>query len=359
MSGPRASGTVAPRGTLLAVVAVLLLLIAWALRDLLVLVTLALLLAYVLDPVVCAVERLRLPRGLRVPRGLAAGAVMLTLVVALVWLLAIGAPRLAAEFGGFIQRIPETLGRLVVQVRAYGASHGLGEYVDPALDGLRRNAPELLQRGAGTFAGWIGRLFGTLGHLLGLVLLPLLAFYLLAEREAVLESALGFVPEEARERLRVAGRAVERALRSYVRGQGVVCLIMGATTGVALAVIGFPLAYLLGVVVGVAEIVPYLGFAVAAAAIALTGYGVSPFHAVLGVALYAVINNLIGYIVTPRVMGRHLKLHPFVVTLSVLAGAQLLGPAGVLLALPGAAVAQALITEFAPRREAAAGAGER
>jgi predicted PurR-regulated permease PerM len=55
-------------------------------------------------------------------------------------------------------------------------------------------------------------------------------------------------------------------------------------------------------------------------------------------------------LVTPRVMGRHLKMHPFVVTVSVLAGAELLGPAGAMLALPAAAVLQSLAEQFAPKR---------
>ena len=62
------------------------------------------------------------------------------------------------------------------------------------------------------------------------------------------------------------------------------------------------------------------------------------------------IGLLIGLLVTPRVMGRHLKMHPFVVTVSVLAGAELLGPAGAMLALPMAAVLQSLAVQYAPRR---------
>ena len=67
--------------------------------------------------------------------------------------------------------------------------------------------------------------------------------------------------------------------------------------------------------------------------------------------IYTVFNFVNSYVVLPRVMGQHLKLHPFVIIVSVLAGGSLLGPVGVLLALPGAAVVQALIEEFAGVRE--------
>ena len=84
-------------------------------------------------------------------------------------------------------------------------------------------------------------------------------------------------------------------------------------------------------------------------AIVLTGYGVSPALAITGFVVYSVINMINGYLILPRVMGRHLKMHPFIIMVSVLSGATLLGPIGVFIALPGAAVVQALIEEFATR----------
>ena len=179
---------------------------------------------------------------------------------------------------------------------------------------------------------------------------------LLAEREDVLHSAMAFVPAGARARLAGLSTAVDLGLKSYVRGQAMVCLVMGATVGAALWAAGFPFWLLLGVIVGLAEIVPYLGFAVAAIAIALAGYGDGWGHALLGIALYTVINTLVGMLVTPRLMSRYLKMHPFVITVSVLAGARLLGAAGALLAVPAAALAQALIAELAPGRARKGGA---
>ena len=123
---------------------------------------------------------------------------------------------------------------------------------------------------------------------------------------------------------------------------------MGITVGVALALLGSPFALLLGLLVGMAEVVPYLGFLVAALAIALAGLSVSPLQAAAGVGAYVVINWLIGVFVTPRVMGRYLKMHPFIVTVSVLAGIEIFGPAGALLALPGVAMLQAVVGELAP-----------
>ncbi len=126
---------------------------------------------------------------------------------------------------------------------------------------------------------------------------------------------------------------------------------MAVVVGVALALIGLPYALLLAVIVGVAEVLPIIGAVVASVAIALAGLSVSVTLGILGVVAYVVINWAVGAFVTPRLMGRLLKMHPFVVTVSVLAGATLLGGAGAMLALPGAAAAQALVEEFQPGRK--------
>jgi predicted PurR-regulated permease PerM len=86
---------------------------------------------------------------------------------------------------------------------------------------------------------------------------------------------------------------------------------------------------------------------VTAVTILLAGLTASPLQGVVGLGIYIGLNWTIGALVTPRVMGRYLQMHPFIVTVSVLAGAQLLGPAGALLALPGAAAFQAIVGEMA------------
>jgi len=348
-AGRATSGTrhtvVSPRSALLWA-AVLVLVLVWVLRDLALLVGYSVLLAYALLPVVAAIERPIGRRGPHLPRGAAAAAVMLSLATLTTWLLALAVPRLATQAARFASGAPDALARLVVIVRAYGAGHGMSPWLDPTVEEVRASLSGLLENLGGTVTGWAGRGLGGLGQVLQLALLPLLAFYLLAESTAVRASAMRFVPEGMHAEIMRLGGAVDRALRSYVRGQAIVCLVMGVAMGVVLALLGSPVPLLLGLLVGFAELVPYLGFMVAAIAIALAGLAVSPTHALAGFAAYIVINWAIGTFVTPRVMGRYLRMHPFVVTVSVLAGAQIFGPAGALLALPGAAMIQAVIGEL-------------
>ena len=330
------------RPTLLWIAAFLALMV-WTQPEVAVLVGFSVLLAYALLPAVAMLERVSLGRDRHLPRGVAAAGVMLALMSIVALCLALAAPRLAAEAARLASVAPGTLKRLIDGVDGYTAAHGLGSWLAPALENARVDAPRLLQDLAGMTAGWAGQLFGGMGKLLGLALVPVLAFYLLAESGAVQTSALRFVPPQMRPEITRLGAAVDRALRSYVRGQAVVCLAMGAGVGIVLALMQYPVGLLLGLLAGIAEVIPYLGFLVAAVTIALAGLTLDPLHALFGVAAYVALNWVIGTFVTPRVMERYLKMHPFVVTVSVLAGAHWLGPAGALLALPGAAVLQALI----------------
>lgn len=322
-------------------------LLVWVMRDLVLLVGYSVLLAYVLRPIVAAMERPLGERGPRLPRGAAAAVVIVALVAILGWLIAIAVPLLPAQAARFASGAPDVLTRLFQGLHAYGVEQGLSAWVDPVIENMRAAVSGLLENFAGALAGWAGHGFGGLGQVLELALVPILAFYLLAESTAVQISALRFVPHVAHVELVRIGSALDRALRAYVRGQAIVCLVMGIAVGVALALLGSPVALLLGLVVGFAEVVPYLGFLVASIAIALAGLSVSPLQAAAGVGAYVVINWLIGALVTPRVMGRYLKMHPFIVTVSVLAGIEIFGPAGALLALPGAAMLQAVIGELA------------
>ena len=326
-------------------------LVVWRLPDIAVLVGFSVVLAYALLPVVAVLERVRLGHDRRLPRGVVAAGVLLALVGVVGWVLALAVPRLGAEAARLASIAPGTLKRLIDGLDGHTAAHGLGSWLAPALENARIDAPGLLQNLAGTIAGWAGRLFGGVGSLLGLALVPILAFYLLADSAAVQTSALRFVPAHMRPEITRLGVAVDRALRSYVRGQAVVCLATGAGVGIVLTLMRYPAALLLGLLAGIAQVIPYLGFTVTVVTVALVGLSLDPLHAVLGVAIYVAVDWATGTFITPRVMGRFLKMHPFVVTVSVLAGARLLGPAGALLALPGAAMLQALIEGLASPEE--------
>jgi predicted PurR-regulated permease PerM len=338
---------------LILVAAVVLAAVLWALRHIVILVGFSLLMAYALDPLASQLQRIPISRTRRVPRAVACAIVVLVIAVGAGVGLAYGVPRLISEVERFIAGAPGGLASLVAQLRSWAELRGLSSMLAPLLDKLDVSGSEILTGMGGVLARRFVALLGGVGRSLEFLLLPLLAFYLMAERDAVEGSALRFIPTEARERVLHLWSAVDRALRSYVRGQAVVMLTMGTAVTILLTLLGFRLALLLGTLAGLGELIPYLGFLVAALSVTLSGIAQGPTHALLGLAAYVAANWTVGAFITPRVMGRHLKMHPFVVTVSVLSGVELLGAPGAMLALPMAAVVQSLVAELTPREGAA------
>jgi predicted PurR-regulated permease PerM len=331
-------------GVALAILAVAL----WALRDVVMLVGFAALLAYALDPVVVLIERIRLPRLGHIPRGFASAIVMLSAVALLGWSIGLAVPRILEEATHFLSTLPQNLDRLAGATEEWSRNNRLAVTLGIAGLDLRAEATRILSNATSLIGPLVTRLVGNLGTMIGYLLTPVLAFYLLAEGDQVQSSVLGFVPSAAQSRVTKMFSAIDRALRSYVRGQAVVCLVMGTVTGAVLAMLGFPVALLLGLIVGLAEVIPFLGFWIAAVAILIAGATGGAVMAIGGVVAYTVINQMIAIFVTPRLMSRHMKMHPFVVTVSILAGAQLFGAPGAILALPAAAALQSVIQELAP-----------
>ncbi|HTR98048.1 MAG TPA: AI-2E family transporter [Candidatus Acidoferrales bacterium] len=320
----------------------------WELREVLLLVGFSAVLAFALDPLVSALERVKTPWG-PVRRGIAAALVVLAIVALGAWALMMVLPQLARELSRFVAGAPASLERLLAALRAFAISRGAGAWLGPLGGDDPMSAAELLRQVGVAVLGFVGRSFGSIGHVVGLALIPVLAFWLLAEREAVERSALDFIPEGVRPRVAQVIKAIDRALRSYVRGQSIVCATMGVLVGLALWLLHVPVPALLGTVVAIAEVVPILGFWTASLAIVLAGWAASPEQALWGWLAYLAVNQGVSLLVTPRVMGRHMKLHPFVVIVSILSGGALLGAAGAVLALPLAAAVQSVVSEFARR----------
>lgn len=186
-------------------------------------------------------------------------------------------------------------------------------------------------------------LLAWLGNLL---LIPVVAFYLMRDWDLLMAKLRNLLPRR-RETLVVslAGECHE-VLAAFLRGQLLVMLALGVIYSAGLMMVGLELGLLIGVLAGLASIVPYMGFAVgfgAAVAACLFQFGVDPYP-LLGVgAVFMVGQMLESMLLTPLLVGDRIGLHPVAVIFAILAGGQLFGFTGVLLALPVAAVIMVLV----------------
>ncbi len=296
------------------------------------------LLAYIGDPLVDRLEA----RGLS--RTLSVVVVFLTLTLVGLLLLLVLVPMLERQVGLLIQRLPGYLEWLF-----HTGLPGLLSWA-----GLER---DLIDLGAikSMLSGWlpsagkgVAGVLGTLsrsgmtliGWIANLLLIPVVTFYLLRDWDLMVARIRELLPRRWEpDAVRLAS-ASDEVLGAFFRGQLLVMLVLALVYGIGLTLVGLELGLLIGLIAGLVSFVPYLGFIVgivAATIAALLQFkGIDPL---IWVALVFGVGQLLeGMVLQPLLLGERIGLHPVAVLFAVLAGGQLFGFFGVLLALPVAAV---------------------
>ena len=315
----------------------------WLLAPVITPFAVAALLGWMGDPLVDRLER-RLPRNTAVILVFAAmTGVALLAMLALV-------PLLQRQIGTLFASLPHYrewfVGTAIPWLEARTRLH-LAEWLDPQrMIDIARQHWEAAGGAAATLLGYLSRSgFVLLGWIANLVLLPVLTFFFLRDWDVFVERVAALVPRRHAGIVDQLAHESSEVLRSFLRGQLLVMLILGLLYAVGLWAVGLDLGILVGMLAGLLTFVPYLGPAtviVLGGIAALAQYG--DWQHLAGVALVFALGQAVeSYWLTPKLVGGRIGLHPVVVIFAVLAGGQLFGFLGMLLALPVAAVVNVLL----------------
>jgi predicted PurR-regulated permease PerM len=315
----------------------------WLLAPVLTPFALSALLAYLGDPLVDRLQRWKLSRT-------AAVCIVFTLmtlfIVGTVLLLI---PMLERQITAFIEQLPRYINYIQERMlpwieRTTGFSV---EAMDPAQ--IMVVLREHWQQAGGVAATVLGGIsksgLAVLGWVANLLLIPVVTFYLLRDRDVLVARIRELLPRPIEPTVSRLASESDGVLGAFLRGQLSVMLALGTVYSIGLWMVGIDLALLIGLLAGLVSFVPYLGVFVGAAAgiiAALVQYG-DWFHPLMVVAVFAVGQTLEGFVLTPWLVGDRIGLHPVAVIFAIMAGGQLFGFLGVLLALPVAAVAMVLL----------------
>ena len=298
----------------------------------------AALLAYMFNPLVTRLEGWRVPRTLSVLLlFVLLGSLLILLVL---WLV----PRAQLEINTFAGKLPGYLDTLQHRLLPWlqsllGEQAGLFDFnilKQQLIDHWREvgtatgEVLATLSRSGMRVAGW----------LVNLVLVPVVAFYLLRDWNGIVARVHGLFPPSLQPRVARLARETDAVLGAFLRGQLLVMLALAFIYATGLWLIGIDLALPIGLVAGLVSFVPYLGFIVglAAASVAAFFQFQDVWMLVWVLAVFGAGQALDGMLITPTLVGERIGLHPVAVIFAVLAGGQLFGFFGVLLALPAAAV---------------------
>ena len=301
-----------------------------------------LLVAYFLDPVADRLERAGCSRTL------ATSVITVAFFVLVAAAAAVLFPLLQGQVMGLVGKVP-------------GWVAAIRERADPLLENFQATLTEeqiaRLREAAGSYAGDAAKLLGAMiGRLVSggaaffqilslIVITPLVAFYLLRDWDRIVANFDDLLPRDLAPTVREQMRAIDSTIAAWVRGQATVCVLLGAWYGLGLTLVGLEFGLVIGFLTGLISFVPYfgmgLGLAVALGVAFSQFSGALPFVLVAGV--FALGQVAEGYLLTPRLVGEKVGLHPVWVIFALFAGGALFGFTGILLAVPVAAVIGVLV----------------
>lgn len=322
-------------------------------------------LGYLLDPVADRMQRLGLSR---------LGAALLLLVAfitLLVTALVILLPILSHQLAGFITSLPgylQTLHGLATDwseqftneyINDFLKKYGLGGAAS-TFD-AQKYVSDLASQGAAMIGDFLKSLvwrgYALINVVSLIVITPVVAFYMLLDWDHMVQIIDDLIPPRHREDVRVLARDIDRALAGFVRGQSLVCLFLGVWYAAGLSAIGLNFGFLIGVIAGFLSFVPYVGSITAFVLSIIVAIVQAWPHVNLPIEAVAIVTTgliMDGYVLSPRLVGASVGLHPVWIMFALLAFGALFGFTGLIVAVPVAAALGALLRFLAQRYRASA-----
>jgi predicted PurR-regulated permease PerM len=326
---------------------VIFILMLWLLSEILLPFVAGLAIAYLLTPLTDRMEGAGINR-------LAAALLIISLVVlALVYLILLVAPVLGGQLVSFIESVPGYVTKLQTLLtdpgRPWLQKLGAGLNADKSFG-------DLVTQGMGWVTAFMKSLWSGGRALVSLfsliVVTPVVAFYLIYDWHHMISTADGWVPLQQRATVRGLAREVDAAIAGFVRGQTAVCLILGSFYAVALTLSGLNFGLLIGLISGLITFIPYVGSMtglVLSLAVAVAQFWPDYYSIMLVLGIFLVGQFIEGNVLSPKLVGESVGLHPIWVIFALLAFGYLFGFVGLLLAVPLAATI-GVLARFGLRR---------
>lgn len=302
------------------------------------------LIAYLGDPLVDRLERLKLSRtwGVIVVFGL------FTLLMALALLVLI--PMLGKQLVRLYELLPQMLDWAQNQALPWiqlklGLNEGFWRF-DQLKQSLSGHLSQTTDIAGLVLSQVTASSLALMAWVANLLLIPVVSFYLMRDWDLLVGKLRSLVPRDNEGVVVKLFGECHEVLGAFLRGQLLVMLALGAMYAVGLMAIGLELGLLIGVLAGLASIVPYLGVVVGIGSALLAGvfqFGGDPYPLLAIAGVFVVGQLLEGMLLTPLLVGDRIGLHPVAVIFAIMAGGQLFGFTGILLALPVAAVIMVLL----------------
>ena len=321
----------------------------WALAPVLFPFMVAAALAYLGDPLVDKLEERNLSRSVSVV------IVFCGLFIGLFIVFAFIVPALQQELMALIKKLPGYIDWVQTTVLPWLQAQFSLETTSWNLESLKQTILSQWQSVGGVAASIMESIsrsgLALLGWLANLVLIPVLTFYLLRDWDVLIARVHELIPRRYEATTVHIAKDCDEVLGAFMHGQLLVMLSLGSVYAFGLWIVGLDMALLIGMLAGIVSFVPYLGFilGVLVAGVAAVMQFQDFIHLFYILLVFGAGQMLESFLLTPYLLGDRIGLHPVAVIFAVMAGGQLFGFVGILLALPAAAVIVVLLTHIHKR----------
>ena len=329
---------------ILAVTFTLLLSMFWFYQDFAFIIFLSLLLQLLLKPAVDFMEARRMPRSI------ASAIAIIAFILVLAALASIISRSVLPSFQRFVAELP-TIGQSLQQLPVLSDTDFIQDEFVNILDRLRSVGTEVVRAS-------LSFLLVAFGKVMDFVIIIFVSFYLLKDGVRIKHWLADLFPHTARERVLRLFDTLLAALRAYICSQIVMCAITGVVVFAYFKLMGLPYASVFALLSGISEFVPVLGPTVASTLGTLMTAAAVRELTVQTALFYVALTQVNHNIVYPALVGKSLHLHPVAVILGVVFGGEILGAAGMFLAVPFIVIVKIVVTDIYRDREEMKGAGE-
>lgn len=295
----------------------------YLIRDILLMLFVAVLLMAILEPLVNFLSKTRVPR---------------TIAVLISYILVIGV--FGGAFALIIPAVADQTTKFVDALPAYVANLGVAQDLSGQI------VTDIFSI-AGDIPGQVVKFtLSIFSNVISIVTVLVFSFYLLVSRNKMVDSLGAFFGEEKKNEFGRIMNNFENRLGGWARGQITLMITVGILTYIGLVIMGIPYALPLAILAGVLEIIPLLGPIISAVPIALIGFGISPVIGFAAIALSFLVQQIENYLLVPKIMEKSVGVSPIITLLALAIGARFAGVVGAIISIPTVITLQVLAKEY-------------
>ena len=300
----------------------------YVIRDILVLLFFAIIIASAIDLPARRLDKLKIPRIISVL------LIYLVCIGLLIGLLVLFVPSLTQEIEAFSTEFPEYANKLYQKFQKLQDSSLYQKLVDE-IQGTLNSLKEDLR---GSVSNILTKTLRIFGGLFSVIIVIVISFYLAVQKGSIQNMLRGVTPKEHETYVLNLWQRAQKKMGQWLQGQLFLAIVIGVLVYVGLSLLGIRFALLLAIIAGILELVPYIGPVLSAIPAVIFAFFQAPILALWVLILYIVVQQLENYLLVPVIMKKVVGLNPVVVIIALLIGGKLLGILGIILAVPAAAV---------------------